>query len=124
MSVIKNVLSKDKEYLQFFWDLASNDSEKRILTCINFMNYMKTHSIDLKYTLVRLIKGLGSSRESAREGFSIFLCEFLRYNKISIEDVLQVLDDNSMVNDIKETHMFLNYMYLRVIIIIIIYFNY
>lgn len=76
---------QNKEFIQQFWDLASVEPESRakaiqkILThlasCKDIANDEKLPncSTDLVYTVKRLIKGLASSRDAARQGFSAAL---------------------------------------------------
>lgn len=51
-------------------------------------------SDDLSYTLKRLVKGLGSSRKAARQGFAMALTEIiLQFDHISVDDILQDIKD-------------------------------
>lgn len=55
-------------------------------------------SLDCEYTLKRLVRGLGSSRESARQGFAACLADLLKtISKIDLQYVLTMLDDHTKV---------------------------
>jgi DNA polymerase phi len=69
--------------MELYEQLASNEEEKRIKAAEELVRKVvdggKTgyteKSVDSKYALNRLVKGLSSGRESARLGFSIALTE-------------------------------------------------
>ncbi|KAK3088706.1 hypothetical protein FSP39_022609 [Pinctada imbricata] len=47
---------------------------------------------ELKYSVDRLVKGLASSRQSARHGFSVALCQILRnFSTVTVDSVLQAV---------------------------------
>ena len=47
-------------------------------------------SEDLNYTIKRLVKGLGSSRKAARQGFAMTLTEItLLFETVSVEDIMK-----------------------------------
>ncbi|KAJ2077441.1 DNA-directed DNA polymerase [Coemansia sp. RSA 988] len=99
--------------LDFYWDLASLDEEKRIAaasqligTLCGFQAKMPaTNEVatteealericagDVSYAVKRLIKGLASSRDGARQGYSVALAELLaRIECISVKVVLDLL---------------------------------
>ena len=53
---------------------------------------------DTEYTLKRLVRGLGSSRESARQGFAACLADLLKtIAKIDLQYVLVILDEHTKV---------------------------
>ena len=70
-------------FLNAFWDLASTKCEERRAAAGVIVNHLtsgsdgKTLSKDGEYALKRLIKGLASSRLSARQGFATCLTEML-----------------------------------------------
>ena len=73
------------EFLKCFWDLASNDELTRVNSVDNILSHIKSGEKDTdfldevqEYTLSRLVKGLSSSRESARQGFACCLCRNIR----------------------------------------------
>ncbi|KAJ1771650.1 DNA-directed DNA polymerase [Coemansia sp. RSA 1813] len=99
--------------LDFYWDLASLDEDKRIEAAAGLISALckfqadmpKTNKIamteedldricasDLAYAVRRLIKGLASPRDGARQGFSMTLAELLnRVPNISVKLVLDLL---------------------------------
>ncbi|KAJ2159489.1 DNA-directed DNA polymerase [Coemansia sp. RSA 552] len=104
--------------LDFYWGLASLDESKRleaaaqlISTLCKFQAEMPTTegelamteedmdricAGDVSYAMRRLIKGLGSSRNGARQGFSVALAELLgRIECISVKLVLDLLWKNT-----------------------------
>ncbi|GFX24070.1 rDNA transcriptional regulator pol5 [Trichonephila clavipes] len=92
----------DKNLLDLFGKLTNNNSEKRIKACANILNILrrkqgeaentKEPTKELQYCVERLVRGLASSRESARLGFSLLLTELLKhFDIILIEDVLDLV---------------------------------
>ncbi|KAJ2795836.1 DNA-directed DNA polymerase, partial [Coemansia guatemalensis] len=103
--------------LDFYWDLASLDEGKRIAaasqliaTLCGFQEKMPaTNEVatteealdricagDVSYAVKRLIKGLASSRDGARQGYSVALAELLaRMECISVKVVLDLLWKNT-----------------------------
>ena len=98
-----------------FWDLASDDPTKRvdagelILAHIRSIedqgSAMRAHGgapellVDTEYTLKRLVRGLASSRESARQGFAACLCELLlMLPGVDVDAILKLIDDNTRVS--------------------------
>lgn len=95
--------------LNFFWQLASLDPAKRLDTAVSLLStlaefqeqhvqstqpkYAETlaaHSgnqddwkillaEDVSYAIIRLIKGLSSARDGARQGFSLALSEVINH---------------------------------------------
>ena len=89
--------------LEIFWQLASSSPEERVAAAkkltISLAAAEKAHegegpSSDLSYSLKRLIRGLASSRDGAREGFCLALVQVLRTrHEIEPLDVFkQVID--------------------------------
>jgi DNA polymerase phi len=90
--------NKDKDFLQCFWDLASDDSSKRIAASVRIVEFVaKNLDEERDYALKRLIKGLGSSRDSARQGFATCLSEFLQLPGVQVDHALELLDDSTKV---------------------------
>ena len=98
---------EDKDYLQFYWDLASEDAQVRLSAGHKLVQYVKDHVIaknDQKtiteykdYTLKRLVRGLASPRDFARQGFATALCEVLNTFTYTIEEVLKLIDESTQV---------------------------
>jgi len=79
------VLQLDKDFRQCFWDLASVKEDVREKSTNDLVNILRkeqeTSANDAKqlaYALTRLIRGLSSSRDGARQGFSVALTQVLR----------------------------------------------
>lgn len=97
--ILENKTPTDK-FFDLFWHLANNDKQIRIKACvsllrtllkatknnnaangdINLLNKKDSERFnnvipELSYTLVRLSKGLLSSRNAAREGFALAFSE-------------------------------------------------
>ena len=100
---------KSSKFMNWFWDLASDDDNKRSIPATMILKYVaetqkrvdtpNTMSVDFEYTLKRLIRGLSSSRDSARQGFSACLCQFLKvFRFVELTQVMEILDDTTKVN--------------------------
>jgi hypothetical protein len=110
---------RDEKLLQFFWDLASVDAFQRASTTKELILHLKESTdkagTDLilpatEYTLKRLIRGLNSSREGARQGFATALTQVLiQFQEISIVDVFQQI---TIENLISKKGQVLNYLKL------------
>ncbi|XP_078335491.1 myb-binding protein 1A-like protein [Crassostrea virginica] len=75
----------DKSILNKFWQLAECNQTKIIQASKELTEELSRRQIDescisdeLQYSINRLVKGLASSRQSARHGFSVALCQILR----------------------------------------------
>ena len=92
--------------LKLFWDLASPKAELRleasaslveILTEAQDAHGQSSACGDLSYTVRRLVRGLASSRDGARQGFGASLIEVLRaFGHIVDLDALLALMHDSM----------------------------
>ena len=105
----------DPEFLQCFWDLASADSAVRIAASNKLILHIqnaatsdeaeasKPNEIE-QYAVNRLVKGLASSRECARQGFAAALCQLLSRKTdgadAMIESILEILEKNTMVSSV------------------------
>ena len=99
MSVVGN-----SKFLSSFWDLASDERDKRIhaahtiVESVSVSNTNYGNSTDMEYALKRLVRGLGSSRESARHGFVTCLTELFTVNKsIDADMVFALIDEHTKV---------------------------
>ena len=76
-----------------------------IYVCINLV-YLSQHihteaKKDITYTLQRLVKGLSSSRESARLGFASCLVQVLAQSPdVKLQDVMVLIEDNTKLTGI------------------------
>ncbi len=80
-------MEENTKFLALFWDLASTEpkvSKKAAITLIRSLDFCQKrfeeggesgHCQELTYSLKRLVRGLGSSRDGARVGFSVALTE-------------------------------------------------
>ena len=101
---------KGSKFLNSFWDLASDEprarlqATKRIILHVNEMQKKNDDetvlSADGEYAFQRLVRGLSSSRDSARQGFSACLCQFLvSFPVVEVSTVTQMINDNTRVSD-------------------------
>jgi DNA polymerase phi len=97
--------TKGNAFLNCFWDLASNEAGSRITAAEGIISHLQFASggtedqiaKDTAYALKRLVKGLSSSRESARLGFASCLVEVLCMERVSVTETLELLDEATRV---------------------------
>ena len=88
--------------LQQFWGLASLDPTKRISACQNLINELiksqHKHNkqsemcADLSYSVKRLVRGVLSSRDAARQGFALALVELLlEFDVVNTKSVFEMI---------------------------------
>lgn len=105
----KAMKGKGSKFLNSFWDLASDDARARCLATkriIMHVNEMQKKSEDEgvicsdgDYAIQRLVRGLSSSRDSARQGFSACLCQFLvSFPFVEVDNVMKMINDNTRVS--------------------------
>ena len=108
--------------LSFYWDLALNDPQLRAQACSKLIQNLQefqskfppiTNELttldmvknecapDISYALKRLIRGLSSSRDGAREGFSLALVELLRMLDFNLNFIMELIIDISKKNGSK-----------------------
>ena len=94
-------MSRSSEFLKCFWDLAADDITVRLQAVDRIVHHLEgnAHQDDFDYSIKRLVKGLSSSRESARLGFSTCLtCMLIKYPKmISMETILTYSDEYTQI---------------------------
>lgn len=87
----------DKSILNKFWQLAECNQTKIIQASKGLIEDLSLRQVDestgiseeLQYSISRLVKGLASSRQSARHGFSVALCQILRnFPSINVDMIL------------------------------------
>lgn len=94
---------RSANFLNFFWDLASDDDKSRAQASKAIIVYLcdsesEERQVDISYAIKRLIRGLPSSRQSARQGFASCLCQFLQEVKsVKLDEVITLLDENTKV---------------------------
>ena len=97
-------VGKNSAFLNLFWDLASDERSKRLTAANQIILHIQTceaqgSSVDTDYTLKRLVRGLGSSRESARHGFVTCLSELLvTVRAIEVTSTLQLIDEHTKIS--------------------------
>ncbi|XP_062887564.1 myb-binding protein 1A-like protein [Mobula hypostoma] len=98
----KRLLQQNREFLDFFWDIAKPEQEVRLSGISGLLEYLRSSEGDeLQYALKRLIEGLAATRETARPGFSLALAQVLQFNeKIPLQAVLKQI---KMKHDITKT---------------------
>ncbi|KAG8587411.1 hypothetical protein GDO81_005656 [Engystomops pustulosus] len=86
------ILQQNRQFLDFFWDIAKPDQNVRLAATENLIQYLKTSdkSDELKYTFKRLVDGLAATREPARPGFSLALAQVLQcFEEVPLSTVLE-----------------------------------
>ncbi|CAC5414026.1 POL5 [Mytilus coruscus] len=94
-------LKIDKQILDKFWTLSESSSAEIIKATDQLVVLLKIKqkrntetelSEELEYSVKRLVKGLASSRETARQGFSVALCQILRkFDVVTVEEFLNLI---------------------------------
>ncbi|XP_063051734.1 myb-binding protein 1A-like protein [Engraulis encrasicolus] len=96
----KGVLKQNREFLDFFWDIAKPERDIRLKAIEGLIEYLKkTDKADeLQYTLKRLVDGLSHTREDARTGYSLALAQLLSvFEDIQLQTILdQIKQKNSL----------------------------
>lgn len=103
--------AKNKAFLAYFWDLAVDDQSKRLSASQGILEYVAnsikvqkgmneegTMTIDLDYAVKRLVRGLSSSRDSARHGFATCLSKLLSTRCVDAATVLAIMEDSTKVS--------------------------
>ncbi|KAJ7308918.1 hypothetical protein JRQ81_008195 [Phrynocephalus forsythii] len=100
------LLGQDRQFLDFFWDIAKPDQGVRLKATEGLLSYLGEHRNDedlLKYTLKRLVDGLGATREAARPGFSLALAQVLQtFEKIPLLTVLEQIKEKYDLQKVKK----------------------
>lgn len=102
-----NKESTNRNFLSNFWDLASDDFTRRSTAINLIMTHIESVTKELKhnencpdkdYAINRLVRGLTSSRESARQGFAVCLCELLRiFQDIDLQTIMNTIDETTKI---------------------------
>jgi DNA polymerase phi len=93
---------QDPKFFEFFWELSSVESGVRNKAALALLetlvtrqkefsatNSQQRYCPELGYALSRLVRGLASNREGARQGFVLALTEILRHiDQIQTQDVI------------------------------------
>ncbi|CAM9128612.1 unnamed protein product [Choristocarpus tenellus] len=65
------------QFMQGFWDLTSTEGPTRMGAAVKIVKHVTPPSTDTAYAVKRLVRGICSSREAARQGFASCLAEVL-----------------------------------------------
>lgn len=95
--------SERSEFLKLFWNLAESDMAERTQAAAKILAHLEQQAKpdnDVQYTLKRLVRGLASSRDAARQGFSTALAGLLaRFPAlVALKDVQELLRESMAVN--------------------------
>ena len=103
-------VERNQKFLSYFWDLASDETNVRVSASVSIVSFLMNNeedertSSEVEYAVKRLIKGLTSSRQSARQGFSTCLCELMHvfsnsdFSIISVSTILDILEKETLVS--------------------------
>ncbi|XP_066189268.1 myb-binding protein 1A [Sylvia atricapilla] len=101
----RGVLRQGRAFLDFFWDIAKPEQEVRLAATENLLRHLREGKKDdeLKYTLKRLVEGLGATREAARPGFSLALAQVLQaFEEIPLCSVLEQIKEKHNLEKVKK----------------------
>ncbi|XP_074969240.1 myb-binding protein 1A [Phalacrocorax aristotelis] len=101
----RGVLRQGRAFLDFFWDIAKPEQEVRLAATENLLRHLREGRKDdeLKYTLQRLVEGLGATREAARPGFSLALAQVLQaFEEIPMCSVLEQIKEKHNLEKVKK----------------------
>ncbi|XP_057266705.1 myb-binding protein 1A [Pezoporus wallicus] len=101
----RGVLRQGRAFLDFFWDIAKPEQEVRLAATESLLRHLREGRKDdeLKYTLKRLVEGLGATREAARPGFSLALAQVLQaFEEIPICSVLEQIKEKHNLEKVKK----------------------
>lgn len=104
------IKGKNSKFMDLFGDLASDNTvarNKAGAVIVKYLIHTQGGALepqpmamcpDLEYSLRRLVRGLSSSRQSARQGFAACLCELLLiFDFITYDEVIELIDDTTKV---------------------------
>ncbi|TRZ11948.1 hypothetical protein HGM15179_015160 [Zosterops borbonicus] len=101
----RGVLRQGRAFLDFFWDIAKPEQEVRLAATESLLRHLREGKKDdeLKYTLKRLVEGLGATREAARPGFSLALAQVLRaFEEIPLCSILEQIKEKHNLEKVKK----------------------
>ena len=88
------------EFLQYFWQLADLNATARSAAAGAIIDHVAIHPQLQDYTVKRLIRGLSSSRDAARQGFSSTLTQLLMdCPGLDMTELLSLLEDITTVSN-------------------------
>ncbi|XP_063809786.1 myb-binding protein 1A [Pseudophryne corroboree] len=92
----RRVLQQNRQFLDFFWDIAKPEQDVRLAATENLIQYLRSsqQADELKYTFKRLVEGLAATREAARPGFSLALAQVLQcFEEVPLSTVLEHINE-------------------------------
>ncbi|XP_059721876.1 myb-binding protein 1A [Haemorhous mexicanus] len=101
----RGVLRQGRAFLDFFWDIAKPEQEVRLAATESLLRHLQEGKKDdeLKYTLKRLVEGLGATREAARPGFSLALAQVLQaFEEIPLCSILEQIKEKHDLEKVKK----------------------
>ncbi|KAM4795348.1 myb-binding protein 1A [Rhinophrynus dorsalis] len=101
----RGILQQNRQFLDFFWDIAKPDQGVRLAATENLIQYLKSSEKEdeLKYTFKRLVEGLAATRETARPGFSLALAQVLQcFEEIPLSTVLEQICEKHNLGKVKK----------------------
>ncbi|NXM77311.1 MBB1A protein, partial [Serilophus lunatus] len=101
----RGVLRQGRAFLDFFWDIAKPEQEVRLAATENLLGHLREGKKDdeLKYSLKRLVEGLGATRDAARPGFSLALSQVLQaFEEIPLCSVLEQIKEKHNLEKVKK----------------------
>uniref|UniRef100_A0A8C3R9Z2 MYB binding protein 1a n=1 Tax=Cyanoderma ruficeps TaxID=181631 RepID=A0A8C3R9Z2_9PASS len=101
----RGVLRQGRAFLDFFWDIAKPEQEVRLTATESLLRHLREGKKDdeLKYTLKRLVEGLGATREAARPGFSLALAQVLQaFEEIPLCSILEQIKEKHNLEKVKK----------------------
>ena len=101
---------KNSKFLSWFYELASNERPRRLAANSEIINHVRSAedassslekekgmAVDTDYTLKRLIRGISSSRECARQGFATCLSDLLCVPTVPLDATLSIIEESTKV---------------------------
>nr|XP_008122535.1 PREDICTED: myb-binding protein 1A [Anolis carolinensis] len=105
-SAAARLLGQGREFLDFFWEVARPEQERRVAATEALLAHLKERRKDsdlLKYTLKRLVVGLGATREASRPGFSLALAQVLQgLEEIPLLSALEEIKEKYSLGKVKK----------------------
>ncbi|KAM4046399.1 myb-binding protein 1A [Anomaloglossus baeobatrachus] len=104
-AAVRGVLQQNRQFLDFFWDIAKPEQEVRLTATEHLIQYLRSSDQpdELKYTFKRLVEGLAASREAARPGFSLALAQVLQcFEEVPLSTILEHLHERYNLQTVKE----------------------
>ena len=82
---VSSPMTHSDEFFALFSRLTEHSSESRVDAASSLSVRVAGNSEELQYSVKRLVRGLGSSRAAARQGFALALCTLLRERDVRLE---------------------------------------